>query len=139
MDDAPTPADSRLDMAGLTGYQTVIRGCASMALYQIDVAASRLVEQGHASRGGRAIEMAGITDIPGWMTDLSGTNVAGLFLRGPRMIAFVHKYPSAIPGHIPKQLDEAGLLVRQDGKPVKTEFTISDVTPWGPVHSLLIR
>lgn len=139
VDDAPTPGDSRLDMAGLTGYQTVIRGCASMALYQIDVAVSRLEEQGHAHRGGRPIEMAGITDIPEWIAELSGTNVAGLFLRGPRMIAFVHKYPSAIPGNIPKQLDDAGLLVRENGKAMKTEFTISDVTPWGPVHHLLIR
>jgi len=139
VEDAPTPGDSRLDMAGLTAYQTVIRGCASMALYQIDVAVSRLGEQGHAHRGGRPIEMAGITDIPEWIAELSGTNVAGLFLRGPRMIAFVHKYPSAIPGNIPKQLDDAGLLLRDDGKPVKHEFSINDETPWGPAKQLLTR
>jgi len=139
LDDAPTQDDSRLDLAGRTGYQTIIRSCASMALYQIDVAASRLVEQGYPHTGGRPIEMAGITDIPEWMTGLSGTNVAGLFLRGPRMLAFARKYPSAIPGNIPKQLDDAGLLVRENGKAVSTEFTISDLTPWGPVRSLLIR
>ena len=110
-----------------------------MALYQIKVAASRLVAQGHDHRGGRPIEMPGITDIPEWIADLSGTNVAGLFLRGPRMIAFVNKYPSAIPGKIPQQLDDAELLVRENGKPLKTEFNISDLTPWGPVRSLLIR
>jgi hypothetical protein len=139
VEDAPPPGDSRLDMAGRTGYQTVIRGCASMALYQIDVAVSRLVEQGYAHRGRRPVEMAGINDIPQWIAELSGTNVAGLFLRAPQMIAFVHKYPSAIPGEIPKQLDEAGLLVRENGKAMKTEFNISDLTPWGPVHNLLIR
>jgi hypothetical protein len=139
LEDAPTPGDTRLDLAGLTGYQTVIRGCASMALYQIDVAVSRLVEQGYPHHGRRPVEMAGITDIPEWIEELSKTNVAGLFLRAHRMIAFVHKYPSAIPGKIPKQLDDAGLLVRQDGKAMKTEFNISDLTPWGPVHHLLIR
>ncbi len=139
LEDAPTPDDSRLDLAGLTGYQTVIRGCASMALYQIDVTVSRLVEQGHAHHGRRPLEMAGLSDIPEWITELSKTNVAGLFLRAPRMIAFVRKYPYAIPGNIPKQLDEAGLLVRENGKPVKTAFNLNDLTPWGPVRSLLIR
>lgn len=139
LEDAPTPGDPRLDMAGLTGYQTVVRGCASMALYQIDVAVSRLVEQGHPHHGRRPVEMAGITDIPEWIAELSKTNVAGLFLRAPRMIAFVHKYPSSIPGEIPKQLDEAGLLVRENGRAIKAEFNISDLTPWGPVHNLLIR
>ncbi len=139
LEDAPTPDDPRLDLTGLTAYQTVIRGCASMALYQIDVAVSRLIEQGHAHEGRRPVEMPGIIEIPDWIRELSGANVAGLFLRAPRMIAFVHKYPCAIPGEIPKQLDEAGLLVRENGKAMKTEFTISDVTPWGPVHDLLIR
>ena len=110
-----------------------------MALYQIKVADSRLVAQGHARRDGKPLAIPGITDIPEWLAELSGANVAGLFLRGPRMIAFVHKYPGTIPGHIPNQLDDAGLLVRKDGKPIKTEFTIDDLTPWGPVRSLLIR
>ena len=139
LEDAPTPGDPRLDLAGRSSYQTVIRSCDSMALYQIKVAAARLAEQGHAHPGGRPIAMPGITDIPDWLAELSGTNVAGLFLRGPKMIAFVHKFPSAIPGKIPKQLDDAGLLVRHHGKPVKTEFTISDMTPWGPAHHLLLR
>jgi hypothetical protein len=139
LEDAPTPGDARLDLAGRSSYQTVIRGCASMALYQIKVADSRLVAQGHARRDGKPLAIPGITDIPEWLAELSGANVAGLFLRGPRMIAFVHKYPGTIPGHIPNQLDDAGLLVRKDGKPIKTEFTIDDLTPWGPVRSLLIR
>src|SRR5678815_3023874 len=88
--------------------------------YQIKVAAARLVEQGHARPGGRPIVMPGITDIPEWIAELSGTNVAGLFLRGPRMLAFVRKYPGAIPNNIPKELDDAGLLVRENGDVVKT-------------------
>lgn len=83
--------------------------------------------------------MAGITVIPEWMTALSGSNVAGLFLRGPRMIAFVRKYPGAIPNNIPKELDDAGLLARENGNVVKTEFTMGELTPWGPMDQLLIR
>ena len=137
--DAPTPRDPRLDLAGRSSYQTVIRSCASMALYQIKVAAARLVEQGHARPGGRPIVMPGITDIPEWIAELSQTNVAGLFLRGPRMLAFVRKYPGAIPNNIPKELDDAGLLVRENGDVVKTEFTVGKLTPWGPMDHLLIR
>jgi hypothetical protein len=110
-----------------------------MALYEIDVAAKRLIEQGHAHENREPLRIADITEIPDWMQELSGANVAGLFLRGPRMIAFVRRYPSAIPGNIPKQLDEAGLLLREDGKPVKHEYSIHDETPWGPASRALIR
>jgi hypothetical protein len=138
LEHAPAPRDTRLDLAGRTAYHSVIRSCASMALYQIHVATTRLVEQGHAHHG-RTIRMAGITDIPDWLAELSGASVAGLFLNGPRMLSFVRKFPSAIPGNIPNQLDAAGLLVRNNGKSVATKFTMGDVTPWGPKHHLLIR
>ncbi|HEU4928659.1 MAG TPA: hypothetical protein VFU38_02430 [Candidatus Krumholzibacteria bacterium] len=137
--DTRSLGDTRINLAGRTGYHSVVRSCASMALYQVDVAAARLIEQGHAHDGVRLVKIAGITDIPEWMTELSKTNAAGLFLRGPKMIAFVYKYPSAIPGEIPKQLDRAGLLVREGGKPVKREFKISGETPWGPASQLLTR
>ena len=136
VDDAPTPRDSRLDLSGRAGYHSIIRSCLSMMLYQIDVATARLIEQGHAHSGQRTIELAGITDIPEWMTELSGANVAGLFLRGPRMIAFVRKYPSTIPNKIPGQLDAAGLLVRQNGKPVSTKYPSNGETPWGPALTI---
>jgi len=137
--DAAVPSDERLDLAGLTGYHSVLRSCASMVLYEIHVTTARLVERGHGHDGLRPMQIAEITEIPDWMMELAGASVAGLFLRGPRMIAFVRKYPSAIPGNIPKQLDEAGLLVREDGKPVSTEFNICGETPWGPASQLLLR
>jgi len=139
LSDASVPSDERLDLAGLTGYHSVLRSCASMVLYEIHVTTARLVERGHGHDGLRPMQIAEITEIPDWMMELAGASVAGLFLRGPRMIAFVRKYPSAIPGNIPKQLDEAGLLVREDGKPVSTEFNICGETPWGPASQLLLR
>jgi hypothetical protein len=138
VDGTPAPSDERLHLAGRTGYHSALRSCASMALYQIDVAAARLAERGHARPGRRPLDLAGIDHVPQWMTDLATTSVAGLFLRGPKMIAYVRRYPTTIPGKIPRQLDAAGLLLRRDGKPVKTAFTIRE-TPWGPSHHLLIR
>ncbi len=139
LQDTNSLGDARINLAGRTGYQTIVRSCASMALYQVDVTTARLIEQGHAHDGVSLVKIAGINEIPEWMTELSKANPAGLFLRGPKMIAFVHKYPSAIPGEIPKQLDRAGLLVREGGKPVKREFKINGETPWGPASGLLTR
>ena len=137
-DNTPAPSDARLDLVGRTGYHSALRSCASMALYQIDVAATRLKEQGHGHVDHRPLRLAGIDHIPEWMTELADASVAGMFLRGPRAIAYVRKYPTTIPGRIPKKLDAAGLLQRHDGKPVKLSYTMRD-TPWGPGHHLLIR
>jgi hypothetical protein len=131
--------DERIDMAGRTGYQTALRSCATMALYEVSVATGRLLEQGYTREGLRPLKTPGIDEIPEWIAQLSKANVAGLFLRGPKMIAFVHKNPSAIPGDIPKLLDEAGLLVRKGGRPVRREFKISGETPWGPADQVLLR
>ena len=139
LQDTHSLGDARINLAGRTAYQTMLRSCAIMALYQVDVATARLIEQGHAHDGMRLVKIAGINDIPEWMTELANASVAGLFLRGPKMIAFVHKYPSAIPGEIPKQLDRAGLLLREGRKPVKRDFKINGETPWGPASRLLTR
>ena len=139
LQDARKLGDERTDLSGRTAYQSVVRSCAVMALYQVDVATVRLIESGHTHAGGRPVKIADIDEIPEWLTDLAKTNVAGLFLRGPRMLAYVHKYPSAIPGEIPKELDRAGLLVRENGKPRKSNFTAEGETPWGPANRIMIR
>lgn len=137
--DARKLPDQRTDLTGRTAYHSVVRSCASMALYQVDVATVRLIERGLPHPGGRPVNIANIDEIPEWMTELAQTNVAGLFLRGHKMIAFAHHNPGAIPGEIPKQLDEAGLLVRENGKPLKRKFNTHGETPWGPANHLLIR
>jgi hypothetical protein len=76
---------------------------------------------------------------PEWMTELAETNIAGVFLRAPKAIAFVHANPTSVPGRIPGALDDAGLLVRKDGEPDKQHFSLKNVTPWGPRDQLLIR
>ena len=63
----------------------------------------------------------------------------GVFVHAPKAIAFVRANPTSIPGKIPGALDEAGLLVRNDGKAVKQHFSIKGMTPWGPRGHLPIR
>jgi hypothetical protein len=137
--DAHTGGDAQIDMAGRTGYQSMLRSCVTMALYMVDVTTARLIEQGYPHGGMRPTQKPEIKDEPEWMTEMAEVNIAGVFLRGPKMISFVRKNPTSIPGKIPGELDAAGLLVRKDGKALKKHFTIDSDTPWGPADQLLIR
>jgi hypothetical protein len=135
---ARTGGDERIDMKGLTGYQTALRSCATMALYEINVATVRLIEQGYPHDGMRTVEQT-ITGDPEWMTALAHASIAEVFLRAPKAIGFVRSNPEAVPGEIPGMLGDAGLLEREDGKVVTRKYTIGGETPWGPANRLLIK
>ena len=137
--EARTGGDERIDLAGHTGYQSLLRSCATMALYTVDLATSRLIEAGLPHAGMRPTRKPEIEDEPAWMTEMAGASIAGVFLRGPRMIRFVLANPTTIPSKIPGALDEAGLLVREGDEPVKRRYTIDAETPWGPADQVLIR
>jgi hypothetical protein len=137
---APSGGDDRIDMSGRAGYQSLLRSCATMALYAVDVTTARLIEAGTPPDGKRPTQQPALDEEPGWMTELAEASIAGVFLRAPKAIAFVRAHPTTIPGRIPGALDAAGLLVRgDDGKAVKQRFSISALTPWGPRDHLLIR
>jgi hypothetical protein len=136
---AQTGGDERIDMTGRSGYQSLLRSCATMALYMVDVTTARLIESGYNAGNMRPTQKPQLEDEPEWMKELAGASIAGVFLRGPRTISFVRSYPTAIPGRIPDALAKAGLLVRRDGKALRREFSIDNFTPWGPRDHLLIR
>jgi hypothetical protein len=131
--------DPRLDLSGLTGYQSLLRSCATMALYSVDLTVSRLIEAGAAADGRRPTQKPEIKDEPRWMQELAETNIAGVFLRAPRTLNYIHSHPTTIPGQIPGAMDEAGLLVREDGKAHRVTYSMDNMTPWGPREHLLIR
>ena len=80
-----------------------------------------------------------VDEVPDWMSELSGANLAGISAHAPAAIGFFLEHPTAIPGEIPKYLDKAGLLVRENGKPPAVEYSTEDMTPWGQRDRLLIR
>jgi len=135
---APT-SDERIDMRGKTGYQTLLRSCATMALYAIDVTVSRLIERGVTAEGMRPTREANLEEDPEWMTQMAGASVAGLVVRAPRTLEFVIANPASIPGKIPGMLDKAGLLVREGDEPVSVRYSMDTVTPWGRPDQILIR
>jgi hypothetical protein len=137
--ESPAAADPRLDMKGRTGYQSLLRSCATMALYSVRVAVMRLLESGQPAAGMAVPQMADIDEEPEWMGELASSDIAGLFARAPRAIRFARANPTVIPSKIPGALDEAGLLFREDGKPLRRRYSMSGETPWGHRDQLLIR
>ena len=131
--------DPLLDMTGKTGYQSLIRSCASMALYSVDVAVTRLIDSGTPHDGMRPTQTPWIGDEPEWMADLAHTNLAGIFVRSPKAVRFLLANPSVVPSEIPGALDKAGLLVQEDGEPLVHHYTINGQTPWGHRNQLLIK
>jgi hypothetical protein len=136
--DHPAPEDPLLDMSGNTGYQSLVRSCATVALYCVNVATVRLLEKEPAP-GKRPTQAPTLEGDPDWMADLAGASLAGVFLRGPRLIRFLAANPTVIPSEIPWALGDAGLLALEDGDPRVREYEMSGETPWGHRDQLLVK
>lgn len=121
-------------------YQTLLRSCATMAHYTIDVAADRLITRGHTD--GVDLENWNSPYLGGqetWMTELATTNIGGVFLRSPTAVRYLRRNPGAFPKKIPGVLEKAGLLKMKDGQVVKHRFSLKGQTPYGTLEANLIR
>ena len=137
---AAAPGDSRLALTGVqTSYQTLLRSCATMALYNIDVAVARLLEEGQPAGSMRPVRTPELMADPVWMTELADAGWGKLLVNAPRALGFLRKNMWVVPGKIPGQLDEAGLLVHENGKRKEQHYSLDTITPWGHRHQLLIR
>jgi hypothetical protein len=121
-------------------YQTLLRSCATMALYTINVAVERLVAAGHTD--GLDLEHRMLPDLglqEDWMTELADTNLKGIFLRAPAAVRYLRENPQAFPKKIPKQLERAGLLELDQGKVKKIHYSMDGTTPYGTLKENLIK
>ena len=132
-------SDARINLpAEELPYQTLLRSCATMALYTINVAVERLVSQGHTD--GMNLEHQMMPELghqETWMTEVSKTNLKGIFLRAPAILGFLRKSPQSFPRTIPKQLEKAGLLVTENGKVKKVHYSLNKITPYGTLSENL--
>jgi len=135
----PPVDDPRADMTGKTGYQSVTRSCATMALYVVDLTVARLIEAGYPADGARPTRTPEIADEPEWMVELGSADIAGILMRSPKALVYVLANPTVIPGNIPKALEDAGLLVMEDGSAWNKRYSMQGDTPWGHRWQLLIR
>ena len=130
---------SGLDDEDLT-YQTLMRSCATMALFTVNVVVERLVAAGHTD--GLDLDHRMLPDLghqEEWMTELARTNLKGIFLRAPAALRYLRKNPQAFPKNIPKQLEKAGLLELEKGKVKKITYRIDKTTPYGTLQDNLIK
>lgn len=121
-------------------YQTLLRSCATMALYTINVAVERLMAQGHTD--GLNLEHRMMPDLgqqEPWMSELAQTNLKGIFLRAPAILGYMRQNPQSFPRAIPKQLEKAGLLELVRGKVQKVHYSLNKTTPYGTLEDNLIK
>jgi len=121
-------------------YQSLLRSCASMALYCINVAVDRLVDRGYTE--GVNLEKRMLPELgkqEPWMAAIAHTNIAGVFLRAPYALRFLREHPEALPKKIPERLDKAGLLHQSEGKRQEIHYSLYGMTPFGSLSSNLIR
>ena len=131
--------DPRADMTGKTGYQSLIRSCATMALYSVDLTVARLIEAGYPHEGMRPTQNPEMQEELAWMVELGSADIAGILKRTPKALSYARENPTVIPGNIPKALEEAGLFVMENGKPWNKRYSMMAETPWGHRWQLLIR
>ena len=136
---SPPVDDPRADMTGKTGYQSLIRSCATMALYCVDLTVARLIEAGFPAGDSRPTQKPEMIEEPAWMVELGSADIAGILKRTPKALAYARANPTVIPGNIPKALEEAGLLVMDNGNPWNKRYSMQGDTPWGHRWQLLIR
>ncbi|MBD3220907.1 hypothetical protein GF314_06655 [bacterium] len=138
--ETPDAGDRRLTLSEQQSrYQSLLRSCATMALYNIDVAVARLLEDGVPDEGMRTVRDPELLEDPAWMVDLADAGWGKLLVSAPRALGFLRRNPWIVPGNVPRLLDDAGLLVHEDGKRKETRYSLQTTTPWGHRDQLLIR
>ena len=122
-------------------YQTLVRSCASLALYTVDVTAHRLVTRGLDD--GVVTEnlvQPRLTGTEPWMAEVADADLFGVFLRAPAALRFLVRNPQMLPNNIPGYLAEAGLLQTDaEGKHRTIHYSPDDITPYGKAGANLIR
>lgn len=121
-------------------YQTLLRSCATMAYYTINVAVERLIAQGHTD--GLNMDHHISPDLgqqEPWMSELADTNLKGIFLRAPAIIRYLRAHPEGFPKNIPGQLEKAGLLEMEKGKALKFHYQLDGRTPYGTLQENLLK
>ena len=106
-------------------YQPIVR-------YAILLAVWRLVEQGH--RDGVNLDKlpkAELGQVESWMPQVAKADLRRVFQTAPTALRFLARNPQVIPRKIPQQFDDAGLLVRKNGKPWKIHYGLKAKRPYG--------
>ncbi len=135
MTSGPHTEDIKMNPVQATeSYQTLIRSCATMALYTINVATERLQKnQTIGANEVHIVPLPAIDDVPEWMRELSDVDLTGLFLRAPHVLGYIRENKAVIPKNIPDMLAKAGLGATENGKVLQIQYGREHLSPY--VHS----
>jgi hypothetical protein len=64
------------------------------------------------------------------MQSVPKSDLRGLFMRAPSALRFIAHNPQVVPSQIPRELDQAGLLIRKGGKPWLLRFGQKSLKPY---------
>jgi hypothetical protein len=130
----PSPIQDLLD--GKFRYHLLERSCITMALTSVDWANVRLHERGELGEPKR-IRVSPDT-MPGFLDRLAHGGRTTALLRAPALLHWIMTNQTVIPGNAHKLLDEAGLLQRKGGQPVKAHYDNRNESPYGVISEALI-
>ena len=121
-------------------YQTLLRSCATMALYTVNVAVDRLVAAGHTD--GLDLDNRMLPDLgtqEKWMTELADTDMKGIFLRAPAALRYLREHPEAFPRTFPNSWKRPGCWSWKTERPKSSHYRIDKITPYGTLQENLIK
>lgn len=138
VEDFEQPEDTRLELAeDERNYQTLLRSCATMALYCVNVATERLLQEGLGGGDGiRPTEPAVMGPVADWMKDMAHMTAMEMFLVAPEAVSYLSKHSTVVPSNIPDALKEVGLLAASGGA---VSYALDGDTPYGDLGGILIR
>lgn len=110
-------------------YQTLERSCITQSLGVVQLALLRI----HADNDlGEAPQLELVPDdMPQWIADLANADTGEMLGNIPGALLFIARNQQVIPVEAYRILEDAGLLLIEDGKPVAYTYELSGTTPYG--------
>ncbi len=131
LDDVPDdPLEALMGEADLS-YNLILRSCITQAITTIDLAYERIYAENDL--GERKRPKIAPAEMPGWIDELADKDfdLSRALTHLPAAIYWVAKNQTVLPAQSYRILDDAGMLQRKDGEPVKYVYTPEGVTPYG--------
>ena len=133
--------ESMAAVDGLLGgdltYQLLERSCITMALYTVDLCLGRLFESGKIHE--RPVLNIVPDSVPEWIGGLAHANARAVGASLGKIIGWVHKHSTVIPGSSYRILEDAGLLRQEHGKTVVHHYDLrAGKSPYGNLKDYLI-
>ena len=112
-------------------YHALVRSCATLTRHAVLVTVWRLLEQGYTDGvNADRLPSAELAQVEGWMKAMAHADLRRVFLSAPAALRFLLRNPQVLPTKIPDELDAAGLLEHEGGKPREIHYGRQAIRPY---------